>query len=79
MGMSIESLVYSNPTSPVMGNANAGAGWEERKMVKRKPSIDVYFTAPLMRDAVWSRGNNNKRGHEAEDGGAGSPPKRIHS
>ena len=74
--MSIESLVHSNPTSPVMGNANAGAGWEERKPVKRKPSIDVYFTAPLMRDAVWSR---NKRGHEAEDGGAGSPPKRIHS
>ena len=48
-------------------------------MVKRKPSIDVYSTAPLMRDAVWSRGDGNKRGHEAEDGGAGSPPKRIHS
>ena len=79
MAMSIESLVHSNPTSPVTGNANAGAGWEERKPVKRKPSIDVYFTAPLMRDAVWSRGNSNKRGHEAENGGAGSPPKRIHS
>lgn len=79
IGMSIESLVHSNPTSPVMGNANAGAGWEERKVVKRKPSIDVYFTAPLMRDAVWSRGNSNKRGREAEDGGVGSPPKRIHS
>jgi hypothetical protein len=76
MGMSIESLVHSNPTSPVMGNANAGAGWEERKVVKRKPSIDVYFTAPLMRDPVWS---SNKRDREAEDGGAGSPPKRIHS
>ena len=46
--MSIESLVHSNPTSLTMGNANAGAGWEERKVAKRKPSIDVYFTAPLM-------------------------------
>ena len=26
MGMSIESLVHANPTSPVMGNANAGEG-----------------------------------------------------
>jgi len=79
MGISIESLVHSNPTSPVMGNANAGVGWEERKVVKRKPSLDVYFTAPLMRDAVWSRSNSKKRDREAEDGGAGSPPKRIHS
>ena len=48
-------------------------------MVKRKPSIDAYSTAPLMRNAVCSHGNGNKRGHEAVDGGAGSPPKRIHS
>ena len=54
-------------------------GQGERKVVERKPSIDLYFTAPLMRDAVWSRGDGNKRGLEAEDGGAGSPPKRIHT
>ena len=68
MGLSIESPVHSNSTSPVIENAGAGAGWEERKVVKRKPSINVYFTAPLMRDAV-------RRGIC----GAGSPPKRMHS
>ena len=61
MGMSIESLVHSNSTSPVMGNANAGEGWKERKVVKRKPPIDVYFTAPLMGDAVWSHDNGTVR------------------
>ena len=29
MGMSIESVAHLNPNSPVMGNANAGAGGEE--------------------------------------------------
>ena len=51
----------------------------ERQVAKRKPSIDVYSTVPFMRNAVCSRVNGNKRGHEAADGGAGSPPKRIHS
>ena len=29
MGLSIESVTHLNPNSPVMGNANAGAGGEE--------------------------------------------------
>ena len=32
--------LWSIQTS-VMGNANAGAGWEERKVVKGKPPINV--------------------------------------
>ena len=45
MAMSIESVAHLNPTSPVMGNATAGAG--ERKVVKRNPSTDVYFTTRM--------------------------------
>ncbi|KAJ3488859.1 hypothetical protein NLJ89_g11580 [Agrocybe chaxingu] len=48
--MTIESLVHSNPTSPMMGNmgAHQGAGAAEasrraRKKLK-KPSIEMYFT-----------------------------------
>ena len=33
-------------------------GRGERTVVKRNPSTDVYFTTPLMRDAVWSHGNS---------------------
>ena len=74
--VNMESPVHSKPISPVMGNVDAGAGWKDRKLVKRKLSIDVYFTAPLVRDAVMEPRQQHRK---AEDGGAGSPSRRIHS
>ena len=36
-------------------------GQGERKVVKGNLSIDVHFTPPLMRDAVWSHSNSTVR------------------
>ncbi|KAH9481144.1 hypothetical protein JR316_0005664 [Psilocybe cubensis] len=42
--MTIESLVHSNPSSPMIGdNSNAGNGDRSRRKRLKKPSIDVYF------------------------------------
>ncbi|KAF8972273.1 hypothetical protein BDZ97DRAFT_1783990 [Flammula alnicola] len=87
--MTIDSLVHSNPTSPMMGNVNAGgaggAGSGSRRRSMRKPSIDVYFTqaqGSRREDGSWSRGNNrsgNKRYRDAaDDGGRPDPAKRMY-
>jgi len=42
--MTIESLVHSNPSSPIAGNAGFQGQGSSRRRKLKKPSIDVYFT-----------------------------------
>ena len=43
--MTIESLVHSNPTSPILAHSgNQASATERRRRRLKKPSIDVYFT-----------------------------------
>lgn len=85
--MTIESLVHSNPTSPVMahtgnqGPSSSSAAAERRRRLK-KPSIDVYFMQmpTARRDSTsgsWN-GGNSKRGRE-DDGGRPEAAKRMYS
>jgi hypothetical protein len=75
--MTIESLVHSNPTSPVMGNQSAA----ERRRRLKKPSIDMYFmqmpTSMRRESGTWN-GVNSKRIRE-DDGGRPEASKRMYS
>ncbi|KAF8150187.1 hypothetical protein B0H34DRAFT_732937 [Crassisporium funariophilum] len=76
--MTIESLVHSNPTSPIMGNAARPAGGERRRL--HKPSIDVYFMqSPAARRESGSWNRNNKRYRDADDSGRPDSAKRMYS
>ncbi|KDR68573.1 hypothetical protein GALMADRAFT_146227 [Galerina marginata CBS 339.88] len=77
--MTIESLVHSNPTSPMMGNAASSGSGRRRRL--RKPSIDVYFMqmSPRRESGTWSRNTNNKRYRDVDDMGRPEPGKRVYS
>jgi len=80
--MTIESLVHSNPTSPVMSHTgNQGPSAAERRRRLKKPSIDVYFmqmpTSTRRESGTWS-GVNSKRPRE-DDGGRPEASKRMYS
>ncbi|KAF9037512.1 hypothetical protein BJ165DRAFT_1416868 [Panaeolus papilionaceus] len=56
--MTIESLVHSNPTSPVMaGAASGGEGSGARRRKLKKPSIDMYFLPSLNNPSTGSVGS----------------------
>ncbi|KAG6917510.1 hypothetical protein DXG01_002257 [Tephrocybe rancida] len=62
--LSIESLVHSNPPTPVLANARTRNPARPRRL-RRKPSIDVYFSQPssTFQDTSW---NPNKRRRSPE-------------
>lgn len=79
--MTIESLVHSNPTSPVMSHTGNQSAAERRRRLK-KPSIDVYFmqmpTSTRRESGTWNGVNSSKRLWE-DDGGRPEASKRMYS
>ena len=79
--MTIDSLVHSNPTSPVMAHTGHQGPSAERRKRLRKPSIDGYFmqmqTSTRRESLTWS-GVNSKRVRE-DDGGRPEASKRMYS
>ena len=71
--MTIDSLVHSNPTSPMM--ANASTSQQGRRRLK-KPSIDVYFLGGGRRESgTWAQ----KRTRDVDDAGRPEPAKRMYT
>ncbi|KAG6841486.1 hypothetical protein C0991_010674 [Blastosporella zonata] len=62
--LSMESLVHSNPPTPIMAHTNTRVPSRPRRP-RRKPSIDVYFSPPSssFQDTPW---NSNKRRRSPE-------------
>ncbi|KIM40711.1 hypothetical protein M413DRAFT_11545 [Hebeloma cylindrosporum] len=88
--MTIESLVHSNPTSPVMAHtANQGpssaaaAAAAERRRRLKKPSIDVYFTqmsiSSRRESGSWNAGIQSNKRFREDDGGRTESAKRVYS
>ncbi|KAF8910473.1 hypothetical protein CPB84DRAFT_1763776 [Gymnopilus junonius] len=77
--MTIESLVHSNPTSPMMANASTSHRAQRRL---KKPSIEEYFLQPpgsaRRESGTWTR-NSNKRYRDADDAGRPEPAKRMYT
>ncbi|PPQ80290.1 hypothetical protein CVT25_003687 [Psilocybe cyanescens] len=71
--MTIESLVHSNPSSPMIGNNASGSGdrgGSRRKRLK-KPSIDVYFTQASASSAGSGAGGQRMENLSWNRGGSG--------
>ncbi|GLB40540.1 hypothetical protein LshimejAT787_0804110 [Lyophyllum shimeji] len=73
--LSLDSLVHSNPPTPVLAHNNTQATRPPRRP-RRKPSIDVYFTQPSSsRGDTW-KSNTNKRMRSPDDTRT-TPSKRL--